>query len=104
MDDPALQEKLALYHKAIEEEFALVQRAVKEGSQTAIAEAARKVLLERTAEAARTITFLAEHAQSESIRLNASKYILDNAIGTDSKLGVNDPLYELVRELSPAKQ
>lgn len=94
-----LQAKLAVYHAAIESEFNLVTDAINSGEAPAIAEAARKLLQDRAGEAARTIGWLAANADSESVRLTASKYILDNALGVKGLAIPTDPLEALVNEL-----
>lgn len=102
--EPDLQAKLATYHKAIESEFNLVQEAVESGEAPAVAEAARKLLLSKTAEAARTIAYLAEHSSADNIRLSASKYILDNALGEKGLIRPTDPLEDLVNQLKGTPQ
>lgn len=94
-----LSAKLAQYHKAIEEEYTAITLASESGEADVVAEAARKLLINRTAEAARTIAWLAENATSESTRLAASKYILDNALGEKGLARPVDPLESLVNEL-----
>lgn len=102
-----LQLKLAAYHRAIEGEFNLLQDAAQSGEADKIAEAARKMLTDHTPSAVRTLTWLAENADSESVRMNCSKYILDNVLGKSGLATPVDPLEKLVKELqgnAPTKQ
>lgn len=105
-NDLELQAKLAAYHKAIEEEFNVINKAVETGEPDAIATAARNFLIKETARAAETIGWLAQNATSEATRLQASKFILEHTLGVKGIAAPQDPMQALVDELkgnSPAK-
>lgn len=103
---PELAAKLHAYHKAVEEEFNVIQRAVESGEAEDIATAARNFLIKETAKAAETIGWLSANATSEATRLQASKFILEHTLGVKGIAAPHDPMEALVQELkgnSPAK-
>lgn len=94
--DDDLQARLIAYHKAIEEEFNVINAAVATGEPDAIAEAARSFLIKETAKAAETIGWLAQNATSEAARLSAAKFILEHTLGVKGIAAPTDPMEKLV--------
>lgn len=103
----ALQEQLAAYQRALEEEFTLKNND--EGESTnldKISESARAMLIRRVPSAVGTIEFLESHAVSETVRLQAAKFIIENALGKGSMGKPVDPIANLLDKLKandPAK-
>lgn len=103
---PELAAKLHAYHKAMEEEFNVIQAAVESGESEEIAKAARNFLIKETAKAAETIGWLAQNATSEATRLAAAKFVLEHTLGVKGIAAPVDPMEKLVNELkgnSPEK-
>jgi hypothetical protein len=94
-----LQEKLRAYHKSFQEEFAKPANEINEDSE-AIANKAKEVLIKCIPDAAATLAYLCNFAESATIRLQAAKYIMDNGLGKTGFATPADPLEELVKQLT----
>lgn len=93
---PELQAKLNNYQRAIEEEFAQAEaKATKTGEdfETLI----RETFKDHTPEACAQVVWLASNADSEGIRLQASKLIISEAFKIAEKEA--DPITKLIRDL-----
>lgn len=93
-------QKVKLAHAALQQEFNIVD------DETA-PEQVRKALIASVPRAVQQIIFLAEHADSESVRSANSKYIIDVALGKGLPADPQEKAYEaLLRELTakPSKE
>lgn len=93
-----LQTELNKYAAAIESEF----RIASAGSPENVDEYARDFFKKNIHSAAAQIVWLAVNSTSDSVRLAASKYVVEQAI-SDAK-GDGDPLKDLMKELSATKK
>jgi hypothetical protein len=91
--------KLGEYRKALEEEF--------KGADPEKAETAMKVLkrvVELVPDAGTTISYLLNHAESESVRATLAKFVVTVALRAAEKSGDDDELTRLVNELTGASK
>lgn len=86
--------ELANYRKALEEEF-----STKNLDDPETAAAAKAHVLETVPDAATQLKWLIRHAESESIRANLSKWVLDLAMQAAKKGEGDDALSTLLSEL-----
>ena len=93
----SLQSKLNEYHKAFAEEFEEKTKAAPEN----VEEYTRDFFKENIHMAAAQIVWLAGNAESESIRLNASKTIVTEALADASADG--DPIKDIINGLKAKK-
>lgn len=97
-DDPlseaSLQQHLNEYHKALEAEFKVEVEKTPENVQ----ELTTEFFKNNAAHAAAQIAWLSQHADSESVKLNAAKFIISAAIADGEKDG--DPIKELLKQLT----
>lgn len=101
--DKSLQQQLQEYKQALREEWEADQPKNSEEDVEKITERARNLLVSITPDAASTLKYLANHAVSEQVRMSASRYILDNALGKTGAFTPEDPLAKLVDELTKNK-
>lgn len=95
----SFNEKLQLYNKAIEEEYALAQQTVSEDQTTDEAvEMSLAYFRKNIATAAATIVHLMNNSSSDGIKMNAAKYIIEcvKSGAVDNK---NDPVMEIIKGL-----
>lgn len=97
----AANEALLLYRKAIEEEFAQESTKVIKGTATDVVEDANAFILKSTKRAFSNIILLMDNAESESVRLQASKYVasLGQLLAAREGGATTDPMQELINEL-----
>jgi hypothetical protein len=96
-NDPSLNEKLQSYYDAIKSEF-----DASNPDNPMNREIVRSQLLTKLPVALQSIIFLAEYADSESVRLNASKFIYKEVLNPDGALG-DDEIQTLLKELTHSK-
>jgi hypothetical protein len=89
-----LQEKLAAYQQAIKEEYEVSSEADPEN----IEEYTRDFFKKNIHIFAAQIAHLAIHAESETVRMNCSKYGIEAALADSRSDG--DPMRELLTELT----
>lgn len=94
-----MEQDLHAWRKSLEEEFRLAENAETEEDFDALALRARKKLIQGVPEAVNAIIELSKHAQSESIKLNASKYIIDTVLSKRNADG-DDPVNDLIKSLA----
>jgi hypothetical protein len=95
-EEKPLAQVLAEYKQACDEEFT-VDNAVEANEDTA--KKSKEMLLKRTPTAVATVEYLAEHAESETVRASCAKYIIDNALGKTGIVKVDDPIADLIKQL-----
>jgi hypothetical protein len=95
-DRASLARSLAEYHKAVREEFLTTQA---DRARFNSDEDIDKLILAARASSAKEILWLAENATSESVRLNALKWIQSEAFKI-SNLEGSDPFKNLLKELA----
>jgi hypothetical protein len=100
ISDPSLQARLQDYYRAIQSEFDTATNDGDSGDQEVYAEAVRKSLRQHMPTAVATIVNLSISAESENVRLNASKYIIEVGLDMDKGAGKSDPLADLVKQLT----
>lgn len=95
-----LQEELAKYEKAFEEEWA-TEKAYEDGKLTPIEirRRTKELLTQATPKAVASMLHLSQHARSEQVRMAAAKFILEASIGKESGGLVGDPMLELMEGL-----
>jgi hypothetical protein len=100
-NEKALQQKLADYQKALEEEWASSEK-YKEGQlpPTEIRAKTKELLTQAIPKAVASLLQLSQHAQAENVRLKAAMYIVDKGIGREAAGMVGDPMEELLKELN----
>ena len=91
--------ELQAHKRALESEFKVEDLDNK--STIEIAYEARKLFYESVPQAARTIIDLSRHADSEQVRLGASKFIYEQVEKLEGKEAA-DPVKQLLRELTNA--
>jgi hypothetical protein len=64
---------------------------------------ATRLLREHAPEAALSIIHLAKFSETPSVRLNASKYILDKVMGRDALFEKTDPVTEFLKKIQSEK-
>ena len=94
-----LEKKLKEYHQAISEEFEV---GVKYGEGTLtpveIRDRTKELLTQGVPMAVARMVHLINHGQTESIQFNASKFVIERAMGKDGGQ-IADPLEALMAEL-----
>jgi hypothetical protein len=90
--------QLANYRKALEEEF-----ATKNLDDPETAAAAKAHVLESVPDAATQLKWLIRHADSENIRANLSKWVLELAMKAANKDEGDDALTQLLSQLQKKK-
>jgi hypothetical protein len=99
LNDEKLQKHLNEYRAAIEEEFELkTKAAIQANDSDSVQELTQNFFKDNTAHAAAQIAWLAMNAESETVRLNASKFIIDKGLADSEKDG--DPIKKLLSELT----
>lgn len=93
----SLQEQLNSYHKAIAEEFETKTSAVPEKLE----EYTSDYFKQNVHFAARQIVWLSANAESETVRANCSKFVIQQAFADSEKDG--DPIRDLMNELTKPK-
>ena len=91
--------ELQAHRRALESEYKLEDLDSK--TTVEIAYDARKLFYESVPQAARTIIDLSRHAESETVRLTASKFIYEQVEKLEGKEAA-DPVKQLLRELTAA--
>lgn len=99
VSNPSLQQELADYKKALEEEWGQSNLELPENHE-ALVEATRKEIIRGIPKAVTNIVYLAEHADNENVRLKACMYLTDNGLGEGGKFNPEDPLDKLVKQLT----
>lgn len=93
-NEKALQAQLEKYKAAIESEYKLAV----ENAPEQVAEHTKEFFKNQAAQAAAQIAWLCMNAESESVRLSASKYIIDRGVADSASDG--DPIKELLTQLT----
>lgn len=96
---------LQQYQKALEEEWERDERvkgAITDLTPGEIREKTKELLTQGVPKAVGMLVHLAQHANSENVRLKAATAILDRAIGTEAAGLVGDPVEELLRSINKA--
>lgn len=96
LTEETLQETLNAYRLAMEQEFRAAAKAAE--TSESVQELTRNFFKDNCAHAAAQIAWLAMNAEGESIRLNASKYIIDKGLKDSADDG--DPIKALLNELT----
>lgn len=97
-DDEALQAELTKYKKALEEEFARsTDGSSLDSAVENVERYTRDFFKKHMATAAAQVVWLSGNSTSDSVRLNASKYIIGEALADAKEQG--DPIRELMQEL-----
>ena len=100
-NEQQLQEKLALYQKALQEEF---EDGVKyqEGKLTPmeIRNKTKELMTQAVPKAVARLQYIIEHGQNESNQLKAAQYVIDKGLGKDVHGLTGDPLEELLAEIN----
>ena len=99
LGNPSLQNELAAYRKALQEEWEQENLSDPE-NRAALVEKARKEIAKAIPRAIVGITDLAENADNENVRLNAQKFIITTGIGETGIFSEEDPITALVKQLS----
>lgn len=94
VDDKAVQAEMQRYAKAVEEEFARSEAANREPN---IVDTTRSFFKKHVDIAAAQVLYLAVHSTSDSVKLNASKLIITEALADARAAG--DPIKDLLAEL-----
>jgi len=94
-----LQQELANYQKALEEEWGSAKLELPENHEQLV-EATRKEIIRGIPKAVSNIVFLAEHAANENVRLKACMYLTDNGLGEGGKFNPEDPMDVLIKKLT----
>jgi hypothetical protein len=87
--------EVANYRKALEEEF-----AGKDMDDPEVAIGAKKKIMELVPDAGKNIKWLLNHAESEHIRKDLSKWIMELAMKAHEKSSGDDVLSKLLKELN----
>src|SRR5215831_1617231 len=88
LNDESLQKHLNEYRQAIESEYKLrTEAAARADDSESVQELTHNFFKDNSAHAAAQVAWLAMNAESETVRLNASKYILDRGLADSSKDG-----------------
>ena len=95
LTEAAAQKALNDYHDAIQKEFSVASAAATTSDK--VTEYARDFFKNNLPTAAAQIMWLVVNAESESIKLNASKYVVDRAL-EDAKVD-KDPVKQLLEGL-----
>jgi hypothetical protein len=92
-----LQAELKKYQAAIKQEY---ENAVASGAgdQSQLEEYTQEYFKKNINMAAAQIAWLAQNAESESVRMNASKYVIERALAQSAKDA--DPIKALLTEIS----
>lgn len=102
-DEPLTQESLQLqlanYRKALEQEFDLEARPELIDADV-LAESIKKQMIQKLPIGFKTLAYLAEHAESESVRLHSAKFIIEAAIGKNALAPISDPMQGLLSKLA----
>jgi hypothetical protein len=93
-----LDERLKQYHEAIESEFKLATDPTPQ-DLTTIRKNAAEAFLAAVPQAVKRILYLMEHADKESIQFGASKFVVQQALSSDTTDSA-DPLTQLLKELN----
>lgn len=103
MNEDEAQEKLQDYIKAYQEEFETSSVADLSVDTPEIAQKARVELIKEIPGAVVQLKLLRDHAKSETVRFQVSKYIIDNGLGK-GEVTVEDPMEKLLREFQLAAE
>ena len=94
-----LQTKLNEYHKALEEEFNTKTAVEINEDSPEIIEKTRGKLIQEIPASIGMMAILRDHAKSETVRFQASKYFIDNGLGKGEN-NVSDPVEDLIKKLN----
>jgi hypothetical protein len=94
----SLQSQLIRYRAAIEQEYALAEKAKEAANTENLQAATREFFKENSAHAAAQIAWLSLNAESESVRLRASQYIIERGLADSAEDG--DPIKQLLSDLT----
>lgn len=97
-DPSSMAVQLAAYRKALEEEFELTNNPELADPEK-LAAKARQLLLSGVPSAVSGMRALAEHADSENVRLGAQKFIIENALGKGAAAEKESALDKMLKEL-----
>lgn len=100
LDEETLQRKLHEYHAALRSEFEATNVAELAEPEKAEVET-REFFKKNVPHAAAQIAWLAQNADSETVKLNASKYVIEKAFKDSEADG--DPVTALLKELTAEK-
>jgi len=100
----SMQQKLAEYKAALEEEFAR-EEAYEEGKLTPkeVRDKTDRILTQTVPKAVARLKHVIEHSTNDALALKASQYVIDRAMGKDGAKLV-DPFAELFADLDAAKK
>jgi hypothetical protein len=101
----AVQTFLQNYTKALEEEFS-DGVAYEEGKLTPVEIKTRtkELLTQAVPKAVASALHLCQHAKNEQVRLSASKYIIDKAVGKEVGGLVGNPMEELLERINASAE
>lgn len=99
-DEQSLQAQLQAYYRSIEQEFDIEAKPELIDADI-MADTIKKRMIEKLPVAFRSLAYLAEHADSESIRFQSSKYIIEAAIGKQAIAPPGDPWKDLFGSMRP---
>lgn len=91
-----LAEVVQEYHQAIEEEF----DAISAGDDAALSMQVKKKLAAKVLAFTDVITEIAEHGETDSVRLSAAKFGLNFVFGGKVGEGEDDPMQKLIKSLT----
>lgn len=97
LSDAELQKELAEYKKALEQEFELAKDPNDRASEN-VEMYTRDFFKKNLAHAAASIVWLSSNSNSDSVRANCCKFIIQEAIADARADG--DPIRDLLRELT----
>jgi hypothetical protein len=100
-NEQALNAKLQDYYKALEEEWtSSPSNPDGDLTPTQVRDKTKQLLTQAVPKAVGSLLYLSQHAQAESVKLQAARYIVDKGLGSDPGGLVGDPLEQLLNELS----
>lgn len=96
----SLQQKLQAYHAALKSEFEVTSEKDKKAQE----DVSRDYLRKHVPVALAQVVHLAQFSTSDSVRLNASKFIIGESFKDEAEKG--DPIADLIEQLNkkPAKE
>lgn len=95
LTEEKLQQKLNEYHEAFRQEF---ETAVENNGPENVEEYAQDFFKKHVPMAAAQITFLAGNSDSDTVRANCSKYIIEAAFA--NAVAAGDPIKDLLSKLT----
>lgn len=96
VEETELRDELNSYAEALRQEFEAKQNNTSSAEETA--ENTKEFLRKNVHSAAAQVVWLSNNADSESVRLNASKYIVEMATRLENE--DKDPVADIIRQLT----